>query len=357
MIDNEAAFESCFRRLAVVESSLDEAKLIINDLSAERISAIRSELSVLDYVLPVIFGLCGALVSTSTSVRGKLEKIHEASARRAADDRKILTLAHKGDLTDKSRVAEEPFAFLKRDGSKVGVQGMHRLFFGHDPMSMGADNPFLVLGKQHGIISGVIQALRHLLADTFSRQGLPIPGHSFLDFDNNGNLDNWLGSMAGKIGREYGKSPAEAFGHLGTLRMQDLLSQGLTWGLCKIYIWLAGIDDQIRACQVCLVAYATHFLSHMLINQVKWGIPGINYPALAMTLKEFYRFLRLNYADLKHLEEVTSRIVVEDEELERKVFMTGSTLQTRKHGREYIQEIDSSYGAFRRLTEALEENA
>lgn len=230
----DEAYLMSLRDLANVESSLVEAQVVIDGLSAERIESIPSELNITDYVCPIIFGVCGGLVSTSPMLRGRLDKIHTHAAQPKPKTAMGKILAHRGDHTGKAKVGEELYQFVKRDGSRVGAQGIHRLFYGHDPFSIGADNPFIVLSNQYGLVRGIVQALRHLLADTFSKQGLPIPFHSFLDYSNSGNLDNWLGTWASQLKGNSGMNQMEAFGHIGTIRMQDFMSQGLTWALCKI---------------------------------------------------------------------------------------------------------------------------
>ena len=264
-------------------------------------------------------------------------------------------LAHRGDQIDKAGVGDGVYQFIKRDGSRVGAQGIHRLFYGHDPFSLGADNPFRVLTKQYGLIRGIIQVLRHLLADTFSRQGLPIPFHSFLDYDKNGSVENWLGTWASQLKGASGLNPMEAFGHVGTIRTQDFVSQGLTWSLCRAYIHLADITDKTRACQVRLVAYGTHFLSHVLINQLRYGIPGINYPVLAMTIKEFAQFMWLNYADIRELEENTRLLVSRNIQLENEVFSEGQLLVSHDSAGGYLQELERAGNTFNRMTEVFEE--
>ena len=62
----------------------------------------------------------------------------------------------------------------------------HRLLFGHDVLATGKGlipfNPFTLMFEQQGL-AGVLQAARHLIADTMSKQGLPVPGSSFFDID------------------------------------------------------------------------------------------------------------------------------------------------------------------------------
>ncbi len=48
--------------------------------------------------------------------------------------------------------------------------------------SLTPHNPFAMMIEQEGSVSGgALQATRHLMADTFSKQGLPFPFSSYLD--------------------------------------------------------------------------------------------------------------------------------------------------------------------------------
>lgn len=119
---------------------------------------------------------------------------------------------------------------------------------------------------------------------------------------------------------------------------------------------MAGIEDKTRACQVRLVAYGTHFLSHMMINQLRYGIPGINYVALAMTVKAFGQFMSLNYSDLRELEKRTGVLVSHNIQMEKEVFATGKGLVSHQHGMGYLAEIEQTGHSFDGMTDVFEEN-
>lgn len=91
-------------------------------------------------------------------------------------------LFHQGDALDVFNSGE---GFVARNGEKAYVM-FHRLLFGHDVLVTGKGlmsfNLFSLMFEQQGL-AGVLQVARHLIATTMSKQGLPVPGSSYLDID------------------------------------------------------------------------------------------------------------------------------------------------------------------------------
>jgi hypothetical protein len=136
--------------------------------------------------------------------------------------------------------------------------------------------------------------------------------------------------------------------------MQDILSQGITWGLCTAHIKIAGIKDEVRATQMRLTAYSVSFFTHATIGMVRQGgVPYINWPTFGMMMKELYKLFRLNYKQIKELEQVTTKIIHSNINLERQVFATGMTLTSYQNGQGYIQELQQQDRLFKELVDFM----
>ncbi|MDR1468630.1 MAG: hypothetical protein LBT00_04990 [Spirochaetaceae bacterium] len=163
------------------------------------------------------------------------------------------------------------------DAKKPGGVG-HRWQFGHDLF-----NPFEVDWNQYKDLAsqggGFIPAwlktpflwLKHLLQDTFSREGLPLPGNSLL---------------------RYFLNPAqqrEILQILGTIKMRDIAGAGITNVVMGAYVWGTEKDfkrvifkPNYRGFSLMLGANLITLLSGLLVppplTSFNWGtIPVIGY--------------------------------------------------------------------------------
>jgi hypothetical protein len=241
--------------------------------------------------------------------------------------------------------------------AKHGAAFCHRLFFGHDVFSKGPDNPFRILVGQYGWTRGCIQVGRHLVADTFSKAGLPLPFHSYLDHTKDGQLTNYLLTWTKYLTGGNAAEINQYFGRLFSLRAQDIIAQGITWGICKAYLALAHIEDPMRACQTRLLAYSTAFFTNfgkgMLITG---GVPYVNWAALVMLVKELVQYWILSkHASgelerlMRELEDETAHLIAEGELIVQDVEMTGLDLPTYSSQEDYLGEVGKHYVQSERL--------
>ena len=295
---------------------------------------------VLDHIIAFVAGFVGGIFSNSEAIKNFLDKIHLDASKPSPKTTVGSLLHHKGDLIDCPTDLND---YIKRNGDKLNRFGLHRLYYGHDIFSSSTDNPFRVLTCQHGLIRGILQTVRHLTADTFSKAGLPIPFSSYFDFSaDDGTLLNWLDKLATNISKGTGLRPSQAFSRIFSLRMQDVLAQGLTWAIISSWILLRKIDDKIYKSQLKLFAYGANLLTNISKGLIAYGIPYISWPTLLVTAKEFYVFYKLNQKDLIRLEELTNTIVLENIKLEQEVFGFGRGLKSYKNTNGYIKEIKNT---------------
>jgi len=359
-MNNDALIQKYIHDITVQLSQLDQqCHLIAKDidsLNAIQPEFINSGLDMYDYLVSITAGVIGGIFSSSKTIENYLHQIHEISVSGGKGDFLQTMMAklvkHQNDWLDIPANAD---TFIKRDGSLSGH--LHRLYFGHDIFSVIGDNPFTLSIKQYGLLKGISQTVRHLAADTFSKTGLPLPGSSFFDYRDSDTLKNWFDTWAKQIKSQTDTdlSVQAIFGRVFSIRMQDIVSQGLTWAIIESYIKVKKIEDKICQSQMKLIGYTTCFVTTMLTGYIKYGIPCINWPALGLLVKEFYKFLKLNYEEIRRLEQITNEIVSKNILIEQEVFHNAKSLLSYEHPLDYINELNDNYAAFKRLNLFLEE--
>lgn len=257
-----------------------------------------SDLDNLDIAWCLLCATASAFLSTNKAFEEWLDGIHKAASDCQGDYdfiQKALggVFHHKSDWMDK---------MISRDSDETYI-AFHRLLWGHDPLAKGeglADlsfNPIRMMMQQeesersgHALF-GAVQAMRHLLADTFSKQGLPLPGLSYFDYErSDGKAWNHIIDVVQELSIETtgnkGKAE-ELYRHLFTLRAQDIAGGALAAALTKAYIASRQIEDAIRINQIRLVSYSASFFCQAIVGAMRQnGVPYINYPLAMAMVKE-----------------------------------------------------------------------
>ena len=315
MSDFEVTYGNALIELDRISQEIQEDLGFEIDIS--NIGRSESTLDVADYCYTFLFGFLGAIISTNRQLKNYLADIHKAASEGDAkyDKFQILMgklLQHKGDHIDK---------MIKRDGSPTHIT-FHRLFWGHDILSCGEDNPFRLMINQKGSkLEGIIQALRHLIADTMSKQGLPAPGSSNFDYINDsGKTSNYIIDLANNLSIEAFDNKAmaqEIYAHLFTIRAQDIAGGVLAKILTEVYFKIRRIDDKFKKAQMLFMVYAINFFTEALIGTIRQnGVPYINLPIGVSMMTAFAKFCYLDTKEthslinkVKTLTTVTDRII------------------------------------------------
>lgn len=306
-----------------------------------------------NFILPFLYGCTACLISSSEEVNGFLKKIHDNYANK--DGLIGVLLGHQGDYMDKMPGG----VFITREGTNSNI-GMHRLFWGHDIFSISGDNPFALLSSQYGIFKGIIKAFRHLVVDTFSSQGLPIPFHSWFDYTiKQGDalyVKNKLLDFARKAATEAKGSSAssveinKSFSHIFTIKAADIATTGINSVLCATHNYIVNKRDRISASQVRLIAYSTQFFGKAMYGAIKTGgIPFISWPTALAVLKELYLFSKINLIDLSRLEKMTSELCAKNLQMEKEIFGFGAFLPSYSIVEDYVDEIQRTERGFNSL--------
>lgn len=311
-------------------------------------SAHPSTLTVTDVITGLLIGTLGGLISTNDEFREYCDSVHQDASKNKSATFLGSRFSHKGDNIDLSPGIDGVKKFIDRHGDQCGPS-FHRVMFGHDPFSLHGDNPFVILTEQHGFAKGTLKTVRHLLGDTFSKQGLPIPFHSYFDVGSDSDLGNLFAAWSIEASKGTSLSHNEAFGQLFSLRAQDITGTIATAFFAKAYFKLFGIEDPIRQCQFKLIAYSTTFVSASIRFYMKTGVPGINWPCILLLLKELWMFFRLNYRDIKNLEQRTGLLVERNKDLEIKVYEGGLALPSLSTAEDYFCELRRGEANLRRL--------
>lgn len=296
--------------------SADIEKSIAFDPNLIIIEKSESTLDVADYCFTFLFGLLGAIISTNEKLEAYLADIHKAASEADGEYDKFQLLMgkvlhHKGDSIDK---------MCRRDGSSTYIM-FHRLLWGHDILSGGGDNPFrLMISQENSKIRGVLQALRHLIADTMSKQGLPMPGSSVLDYVNeDGKTTNYVIDLANNLSIEAFDNKAmsqEIYSHLFTIRAQDIAGGVLAKVLTEVYFKARKIEDKLRKSQMLFMVYAINFFAEAVIGAVKQkGVPYVNIPVATSMMVSFAKFCYYDAKETRFLTKETERLTQISEEI------------------------------------------
>lgn len=290
-------------RLSQLISETEFEILSWNSYDQEAVDRSESTLDTWDYCFSIAIGLISPFISTNDKLQDYLKEIHNAASE-ATGEYDFLQeflgklLHHKGDPIDKPEKN-----FIKRDRENAWVL-FHRLLWGHDVFSVKEDNPFFLMVKKMGF-SGIVQAVQHLLADTTSKQGLPFPGSSYLDFrDENGNLSNYLISISQKISMDTigtKRLAQDIYSHMFTIRAADMLGKNSISILNGVYLRVRRIKDRIRQLQFSLISFTVGFWIQALVGEGKLSVPYINIPVGKAMISSFIALYSENAARTRNL--------------------------------------------------------
>lgn len=351
------AFEAQYQQaLLAVENSIIQAFGTVElpetyELATERIE---SNLDAWDYCYAIAIGMAGTFIATNEEFQDYLIQIHSAASGKTGDYDLFQSflgnaLFHKGDHID--LISKN---FITRDGETKAYVAFHRLLWGHDILSTNGDNPFALMYEQKGM-SGIIQAVRHLLADTMSKNGLPLPGSSFLDYtDASGKKSNYLIMIAQQLSTEAlgDKGAARTiYEHMMTIRAQDVAAGTVVKLVSELYFKLRGIEDEIRKAEICLIGYAVNFFAEAAVGCYRqpastaignFGVPYINVPLATVMATSFARFCYLNERDIYRLSKETDRLHAKVMELEESALTPEDILPEYSSAEELLKAADTA---------------
>lgn len=347
----EKSNETYMHALATVEnnisSTLTNMQLPTTD-NAPVLSISSSNLDAWDYCYSIAIGLAGVFIATNESFAQYLDQIHKSASSASGDYDRFQSflgnaLHHKGDHID---AIELPFK--NRNGNNAYAL-FHRLLWGHDIFSVGDDNPFFLMINQQGL-SGILQAVRHLLADTMSKQGLPLPGSSFFDVvEGNGKTSNYLIHIAQQLSNESTgtkTSAQEIYSHMMTIRAQDVTAGVVVKFVTELYFLIRKIEDDIRRAEIRLIAYAVNFFGEAALGCVKQnGVPYINIPLAGAMATSFAQFCYYNNRELRSIAAKTEDLHAKVDEIEETINKNPLILPTVTSAEEYISlsaNVDSN---------------
>ena len=322
------------------------------------IESSESSLDAWDYCFALAIGLCGMYIATNKQLSVYLDGIHKAASDVEGDYDLFqsflgTSLHHKGDYIDSLNGT-----FKNRNGENAyGL--FHRLLWGHDVFSIDKDNPFKLMLEQHKGLSGILQAIRHLLADTTSKQGLPLPGSSFLDYKKeNGNISNYLISIAQNLSEEAFGNKANAqeiYAHMMAIRAQDVTAGIVVKLISELYFKIRKIEDKIRCAEIQLIAYAVNFFGEAITGMIRQnGVPYINIPLALATVSAFTRFCYWNNIEIKELAQKTNEIHSNVMLLENEEQFLSSLIEDKSDGT-YISSLEDAENNYNDVLSFLKE--
>lgn len=359
----DVSYNSAFNdSISMLDVLSQQCKSEIESWECTDINAIKKSVSFLDawdYCFSIAIGMAGAKITTSEQLEIYLNDIHHVASGAAGDYTKLqeilgLLLHHQGDAIDKL-VTEKHFTNRAYEAADVGY---HRLLWGHDILNLSANNPFKLMFDQQGV-SGILQAVRHLIADTTSKQGLPVPGSSYLDYvGENGKVSNYLIDIAKKFSEESvgNKRNAQSiYSHMFTVRAQDIVGGGAITEFSTMYFKVRGVDDTLRKVQFHLIAYSVAFFGEALLGAAKQGgVPYINIPLAVLVFKNLTQLYFFSIKEIRQLHDKTYELIAKGDELRTHVNETGGGLVSYDNAEAYINELSQGQSNVDSLIEAFE---
>lgn len=339
-----------YREISYLNDRLLNAGIDYEEVVANAIGSCPSNMDSADFVYGLTVGIMSAILDTNDKIADFLDAIHQVASGVDTDNPLIKAfgnlLHHSGDWMDKiptnkvNKSGKKVKGYVNRvtqmaDGmentwdaiNKPSSSGPHRIFWGHDIFSCHEDNPFAILIKQYGVGRGILQAIRHLTADTCSTQGLPLPFSSYFDYIDVGDdgskqvknrlLDFCQDYSSEVLGRKQGGFDNEIFNHMFSLRMQDILTSGFVAASITVYSKGRKIDDQIRLSQIRVIGYmGTAYGSAIIGAATHGGVVYISWPAFSALAKNVAQMIRFSQDEVEKAILETERLIQERERLE-----------------------------------------
>lgn len=297
------------------------------------------DLDAFDFCFAFAIGIVGIVISTNEDIEGWLARVHDSASGKPGDYDVIqrmlgALLYHKGDALDVYSPGE---GFVGRNGERSYVM-FHRLLFGHDVLAFGKGimpyNPFALMYEQRGLM-GILQAVRHLVADTMSLQGLPMPGSSLLDTEReNGKPWNRIIDWVQELSVEScgDKSQAqEIYSHMFTIRAQDIVSGSLIPVLNKAYFAARSIVDPVRRAQIRLIDTGLAFFGQAAVGAARQkGVPYINVAMIPQLAKAYRDLIVASSRRTRELQSLTDALCDSaDEQIVRHALISDMLLESR----------------------------
>ena len=358
-ISYNLAFKNSINMLDSLESQCKSEMESWGYIDTCAIEKSASSLDAWDYCFSIAIGMAGAKITTNEELEVYLNDVHHAASGATGDYTKLQNflgslLRHQGDAIDKLSSEKH---FINRAHQAADI-GYHRLLWGHDVFNFSENNPFKLMFDQQGVL-GILQAIRHLIADTTSKQGLPFPGSSYLDYkSDNGKVSNYLIDVAKKLSMESvgNKRNAQAiYSHMFTVRTQDIIGGGAIAGFAAIYFKIRGVEDIIRKVQFRLIAYSVAFFGEAMLGAAKQGgVPYINIPLATVVFKNLIQLYYYSIKETRHLHDKTYELISQSDELENRVYETSEGLISHDNAADYINELSQGQSNVDSLIESFE---
>lgn len=276
-----------------MKKEIAQIRFEMQNLDCASLEKSSDDIDACDSLTAILIGLAGSALTTSEKLSAFLDDIHTDAS--LVNPKTFIgkLLHHSGDVIDSATRGRKGFATY-----------LHRLYGGHDIFSFGhGDNPFVLLCRQYGIPKGILQTIRHLVADTFSKNGGVLPGSSFLDFTKDDlSIGNLLDEWAKSIAKGSGFNPQTVYAQLFSIRMQDIGSVAIVDLLLKAYERKR--FSKIAKSQLRIIALLTMSLGAAAIGMDKHNwIPKVNIPSVAALVSEIGHLFCLDLYDVKKAEE------------------------------------------------------
>lgn len=254
-----------------------------------------------DILITLTAGCLGAITPKISS--DFFDKIHETLNKSNSILGKIFN--HRGEWID---------SVMREDGRRVIKGKFHRFRpdGNHDLLNLQG---LITSVRQFGLLKGTIKYIIHMILDSCSQTGIPLPGTS-----------NFLYYIRTKMGMKLYSLKDQSY--WSALRMGNFLQCGVTSSILMVYEKIEKIpQDSLRIPQLGLWSHGLSLLGATYIatqtnNPIM--LSKISYPTALMFLKNFYSFHSA-------LNKITKESELFDEEIDKLINESPNYVISRNH--------------------------
>ncbi|MGN0739177.1 MAG: OmpA family protein [Treponema sp.] len=282
---------------------------------------ISEELELSDIALAVLFGACGSFITNSEKLKEFFRLFHDESSEANVFQRNLQKfLSHKDNPIDYDKNKK----FINRNGGTPKF-GFHRLFYGHDILSFKGDNPFQLYAEKFGFLNGTAEAVKHLFADSCSKQGLPPIGSSLFDMKSGDDFTNLLYELAKKVGKNSSEKTQLAFQNLFAYHFQDSLGSCSSEVLSNIYLKARDFETDKAKNIFMIIVNISEFIVNAITGLIKTAgmTLKINWCNVIRLFYQIGKFVGIKIKEhkIKKIEDNYNKQVIILEECKKRIYI------------------------------------
>jgi len=212
---------------------------------------------------------------------------------------------------------------------------LHRLKYGHDLFNPGQikwDEYFRNGDIKASLGKKIFAWLRHLFQDSFSTEGLPLPGHSYFKDQISKQI---LPFMSGNMDLKQ----AEVYKIFFTIKARDVVGAGLITTAMMLYVYGTERGNKRKFFNYRYVSLTLGALAVCIIFGLLMPAKSFNHPALAAMVGHFVVLYKLNKRINEQLKERDEVLTFNEQALLDNEEMLSSAIETIDINEESLDKV------------------